>query len=265
MPSVDDALQFLTGFLRDNQGRGNVVGHYGYDVYMTQICRAYAREVLRVANHDGPEVEQAVPGLSAVFYEAAWELCRRGILRPGVKRHREQSTDDGAAGNGYSFTSRGRQWLADAESVFIPVEPARVAQLLSRFRERLGEGFFQRAQEAVKCHSSTAYLACCAMCGAAAESILLALAVAKSGDEAQVLATYRTASGRQRITQNLLHGQPARLSNSFTELTALLNYWRDDAAHGTASEISEFEAYEALARLLRFAHFATDHWDQLTA
>jgi len=44
----------------------------------------------------------------------------------------------------------------------------------------------------------------------------------------------------------------------------LLNYWRDEAAHGGLSDISEFEAYEAMARLLRLAHFVDDHWDELT-
>jgi len=29
--------------------------------------------------------------------------------------------------------------------------------------------------------------------------------------------------------------------------------------------MSEFEAYEAIARLLRFAHFAQDHHDDLVA
>ena len=103
------------------------------------------------------------------------------------------------------------------------------------------------------------------MCGAAAESILLSLAIQKTSDEIQVLATYRTASGRRKITQLILQGVSAQTAASFTELTALLNYWRDNASHGIASAISEFEAYEALARLLRFAHFAADHKAELTA
>jgi hypothetical protein len=44
----------------------------------------------------------------------------------------------------------------------------------------------------------------------------------------------------------------------------LLSYWRDEAAHGTASEISETEAHTALGRLVRFAQFASDHWNELT-
>jgi hypothetical protein len=45
------------------------------------------------------------------------------------------------------------------------------------------------------------YLACCAMAGAAAESILLAVAIAKTGDEDKMLKTYRAAGGRRDLTR----------------------------------------------------------------
>ena len=45
------------------------------------------------------------------------------------------------------------------------------------------------------CYQAQTYLATCTMCGAAAESILLALAIAHSGSEARVLAEYATANG----------------------------------------------------------------------
>lgn len=260
MPRVDDVLQFLIGYLRASLDR-RAAGAYGYDLYIPNVCRAYAHDVERLTDL---ELEQRLPALSTPFYEAAWELCRRGILRPSVRSSREQITNDGSGGNGYSFTSRGRSWLAEAENaIFVPIEPARVAELLARYRSQFGDGFFQRAQEAVRCHSATAYLACCAMCGAAAESILLSLAIEKAGDEELVLRTYRTAGGRRRVTDQLLQGVGLPIAKSFSELTALLTYWRDDAAHGIASEISEFEAYEAVARLLRFVHFASDHKSDL--
>lgn len=264
MTRVDDALQFLIKYLKEprtpREGQA-----YGYDLYIPNVCRAFSMQVEGLTIHQHQlEIEQRIPELSAVFYEAAWELCRRGIIRPGVRRHREQVTDDGSGGDGYSLTSRGRSWLAESDTIFIPTETARVAELLGRYRDKFGDGFFQRAQEAVRCYSSTSYLASCVMCGAAAESILLSLAITKTKDEDQVLKTYRSASGRSRITKQILQGLSAQIQTSFNELTALLNYWRDDASHGTASEISEFEAYEAIARLLRFAHFADDHWTDLT-
>jgi hypothetical protein len=95
-----------------------------------------------------------------------------------------QSTEDGSAGSGYSITTAGHAWINDTEhATFIPTEPSRFAELIGRFRANLGEGFFQRAQEAINCHSATAYLACRAMCGGATESILLRLAIEKDGSE----------------------------------------------------------------------------------
>ena len=79
------------------------------------------------------------------------------------------------------------------------------------------------------------------------------------------LKLYHSASGRRRVEDLVLARVGAPLAATFRNLTDLLKYWRDDASHGVASEISEFEAYEALARLLRFAHFATDHKADLTA
>jgi hypothetical protein len=266
MPRVDDALQFIISSLREPRSRAEA-GGYGYDVYIPKVSWAYARDVEKISPQDSTALERRARELTGgVFYDAAWELCRRGILRPSVRNAREQSTVDGSAGNGYAITAAGSAWIADAEhAVFIPTEPSRVAELMGRFRADFGDGFFQRAQEAVKCHSATAYLACCVMCGAATESILLSLAIAKSGDEESVLKTYHSASGRRRTENLVLAGVPEPLAGTFRNLMDLLKYWRDDASHGTASEISEFEAYEALARLLRFAHFAMDHRTELTA
>jgi hypothetical protein len=262
MPRVDDALQFIISYLRSPVPRGQGSG-YGYDVYIPNICRAYARDVEKTPSQDIEKRSYELTG--GVFYDAAWELCRRGILRPSVRSKNEQSTDDGSAGNGYSITTAGQAWIKDTENtVFIPTEPARVAELIGRFRSDFGDGFFQRAQEAVKCYSATAYLACCVMCGAAGESILLSLAIKKSGDEAGVMKLYRSQSGRKRVEDFLLVNAPDRAAKTLRNLTDLLKYWRDDASHGIASDISEFEAYEAVAGLLRFAHFAADHKDQLT-
>ena len=264
MARLDDALQFLVAYLRRPRGL-NEAGSYGYDLYITNVCRAFTVEVEGESPQNSFGIDRRVPELSEVFYEAAWELCRRGIIRPGVRRHGEQATEDGTSGNGYSLTSPGRNWLADAENaLFIPVEPSRIAELIARLRKRFGDGFFQRAEEAVRCYTATTHLACCVMCGAAAESILLHLAIRKSGDETYILQTYRSGSGRRKIEDLVLSGVSGQMAKTFRNLTDLLKYWRDDASHGMASEISEFEAYEALARLLRYANFASDHYAELT-
>lgn len=265
MPTLDEAIRFIADFARAPARGRRQYPSYGYEIYLTNIIHAYRRDVDGVPENGFLGQGREAAEMSPVFYEAAWELCRRGILRPGLKQVGGQATDDGSSGNGYSITAAGRTWLEQADdAAFIPVEPGRFAAIIGRFHQRLGDGYFQRAQEAAKCHFATAYLACCAMSGAAAESILLQIAIAKEGDEERVLQIYRRANGRRDV-ENLVIGQARQqLADQFRNLMAVLKYWRDEAAHGTVSEISEFEAYEAMARLLRLAHFADDHWNELT-
>jgi hypothetical protein len=177
-----------------------------------------------------------------------------------------QSTDDGSAGAGFSITPFGRKWLAeDTEDIWVSTEPDRFAQMISPFRTRFGDGFHSRAQEAVRCYGAHAYLACCTMCGAAAESILLATAIGKVKDEQKVLAAYSGSQGRSRVENMVVGKAPEPLRREFLGLTGLLKYWRDTAAHGHASTISENEAYTALALLLRYASVVNERWNELTA
>jgi hypothetical protein len=175
-----------------------------------------------------------------------------------------QSTDDGNAGNGYSLTPFGKTWIEESgHADFVPTEPGRFSAMLKPFESRLGPGFYSRGQEAVRCYGAHAYLACCAMCGAAAESILLSIAIAKK-DEESVLKMYAGAAGRSRV-ENLIIGQgKEQFQREFRGFTILLKYWRDEAAHGKASQISENEAYTSLAMILRYAQYADDNWEELT-
>jgi hypothetical protein len=84
---------------------------YGYDIYLPQVIAYYAREREGLSGNQNPQksIEKHWPA----FADAAWRLCTQGILRPGVNRYREQSTDEGAAGSGFTVTSFGRRWAKD--------------------------------------------------------------------------------------------------------------------------------------------------------
>jgi hypothetical protein len=261
----EDALKFLIKCLREPTRRN--YANYGYDVYISSIIRAYLR--VTGSKVQGPDVEREFhttgKELSPHFYAAAWELARRGILRPGVRIMGAQSTDEGSAGNGFSVTPFGQRWLPENSlDDFIPTEPERFAAMLEPYRLRFGPGFYERAQEAVRCYGAHAYLACCTMSGAAAESILLAAAVAREGSEESVLKVYASANGRSRVESTLMGQVRDQLRREFQGLTVLLKYWRDEAAHGKASLIADNEAYTSLAMLLRFAKLVTDNWPDLT-
>jgi len=257
----EDAFLYIIKLVREESS--NHYSNYGYDIYLPKVIESYLKSTIpNIDNHEEYKKERE---LSPIFLSAAWDLCRRGILRPGVRIIGEQETRDGSAGNGYSITPFGLQWIQEAENdSFVPTEPGRFAEMLLPFKDRFGPGFYTRAQEAIRCYGAHAYLASCAMCGAAAESILLATAIKKEGDENQVLNMYRTANGRSRV-ENIVIGQAReQLKREFLGLTGLLKYWRDEASHGLATSISDNEAYTSLAMLLRYAIVVNDCWDELT-
>ncbi|OGP24830.1 MAG: hypothetical protein A2038_15375 [Deltaproteobacteria bacterium GWA2_57_13] len=256
----EDAFHFIVLYLRE--GRKSPYGSYGYELYLPNVMRDYLETVKKVPHHD---TDRHLPKISPSFYAAAWELCRRGILRPGIKAFNEQATADGSSGNGYSVTPLGTEWLQKAgEYEYVPVDPGRFAKLLDNFSPRFGPGFQERCQEALRCYNAQAYLACCAMCGAAAESISLSIASAKTKNEAEILKMYSAAGGRGRIENLIIGKKDKSIQDDFRGYLSLLKYWRDIAAHGRASGINDPEAYTSLALLLRFAQFANDRWDELT-
>jgi hypothetical protein len=253
---IEDASAFIVDFIAKPRAVETYSGS-GYDVYVPNVIAAYLVEIENIPQHLVRDHQRARE-LTSFFFDAAWELCRRGVLRLGVPN--SGNTDN----RGFAVTNLGRSWITSGALVPIVLDTTRLSELFASLSGCLGVGFLQRANEAARCHAFSANLAACAMCGAAAESIVLAVAIAKIGDEGAVLKTYLAAHGRKRTIDGIVHGARAGIAEPFKAATDLLSYWRDEAAHGTASDISEIEAHTALARLVRFAQFTADHWGELT-
>jgi len=250
---LDEAIALLIELLQRNQA-----GAYGYDLSARQGAQAAA---LRLHRDDHQQRERAVIDLTPIFFDAAWELCRRGIVRPGVRRTGDQAVDDG----GYSLTVLGRAALPGLdETSFLLAQPGSLSATFQQYQHRFGSGFLQRAQEAIKCRNAEAWLGCCAMVGAAAESILLALAVAKIGDEAQALAVYKRANGRQLLLNAIVGQAMAQRRATLITFAGIVSLWRDEAAHGQASPIANANADEALRQLLHMCQWVDREWDNLT-
>jgi hypothetical protein len=269
---VDDAIDYLARHLSEKFGLATASRAGALPVGPIQCAPHYDVEVKYVADAFwqprgvgvlNQTLSASEPYLRP-FFDAAWQLCRMGILRPGETAPSLGLRGPGWNGDGYCVTSHGREWLASATSR-PPTDPSRLVQIMQPFAARFGPGFLQRAGEASGCYRSGNYLACCVMAGAAAESILLAIAVAKLGDEAQVLKAYRSGSGRSRITTLILGQAKQALSDQFNAMLGVLNYWRDETAHGVHTTVGEAQAHLSVAQLIRFAHFAQDHWGTLTS
>jgi hypothetical protein len=201
---------------------------------------------------------------AAPFYSAVWRLCMHGVLAQAPEViYRDY---EGVAGGHFVITEYGEKWLSGLSDYdCVPTEYGRFSQLLSTHAKRLGDGYHVRSQEAVSCYRAQTYLACCAMCGAAAESIMLALAITKKGDEEAILKDYGSSGGRGRIERLLMMGKDANIIKNLPNYTSLLKDWRDVAAHGDAPIVGEEEAFTALMLLLRFARFADERWADITS
>jgi hypothetical protein len=269
MLHIDDAIEHLVGYLRDEitkpQPRTPVTApenKYGCDLWLPIVVRNFwhRRDPTFTPGNRFHQEAYYRP-----FYDAAWELCRIGVLRPGVIAPMGENTVGwGFQGDGFSLTEFGRGWVRTAAQ-HPPSDPSRFSEVLQPFIGRFGDGFAQRAAEASRCHRTTNYLACCVMAGAAAESILLAVAIAKmAGHEGKVLAEYRGPRGRKKITDRITGGLRQGLAEQFVMTSGILSFWRDEAAHGTRTTITEGEAQASLAQLLRFAQLTADNWAVLT-
>lgn len=275
----EDALNFLIEMLLAvpgpglGQAKARQTRAQGSDIWIDLVGAQYWQA--RSVNFNSLSQDEKEPHI-APFYDAAWELCRRGVLRPAAAVPAGQSAvnhigaRENAApffGDGYSLTLWGREWIrkAASERAAMPSDPSRLSEVLGQFKPLFGSGYAQRAVEAVSDWRTGNFLSACTMAGAAAESILLATAIAKSKDEPHVLNQYRSARGRTNVMKAVTAGVQPSIGDRFNSALGVLAYWRDEAGHGTASAIGEIEAHEALSRLLRLAQFTSDNWSVLTA
>lgn len=266
--SLDEALALLVDELR---AAPVLSPHYdpiprtksfGCDIRLSDVLRKWWFKE-HGAKHPVPDPSQID---YAPFQDAAWELARRGIMRPGpVLPVTTMGGHQNTEADGFSLTNAGRDWILnyDQQGPF-PVDPGRFSLLINQYADRLGPAFAQRITEAAGCYRSMNYFAACAMAGAACESILIALAVEKMKDEAKVLRIYLGRDGRRLLINSITDGIKPSLKQAIQTATNILSYWRDTAAHGYATEISEFAAHDALSRLLRFTQFVDANWQELT-
>lgn len=203
--------------------------------------------------------ESRVWEISPLFMSAVWELCLLGVLRPGEP----SLAHVGGSTMSYSVTEAGKRWLrAGGDVAFISVNYENFSKLLEPFGE-FSPAFFERARDASLCWKAQAYFACCAMCGAAAEAVLLSIASAKLGD-AEAERMYKSSNGRSRIENSVMGQARDFIRQNLQPLFRLISYWRDQSSHGAESGVGRDEALTALRSLFYYAKLAHEHWPELS-
>jgi hypothetical protein len=114
--NVDDAICAILDLIRR---RRSDISTNGYDVYLSGVCNIYAIESGMVLAGDR-SVDRVGNGLLPIFAAAGWELCRRGILRPGVQNVAlNHPLNAFSPDRGYSITPAGERWFATANPCFM--------------------------------------------------------------------------------------------------------------------------------------------------
>lgn len=187
------------------------------------------------------------------FVQTAWALVNLGVIVPGNLEHLDRGTPDMLV---FSLTDFGRQWLESRELGANPHQFGEFGRLLAEFDEVYGEFYAIRAQEALSCFRHGNHVACCAMAGACAETILFTAYAKHLGDQEKAIREMTSSGGRGRVEAALLgrlkEGQRMELQTSFS----LIKYWRDNSAHGLTGRVDHNEAYVALLTLLNLAQAA---------
>lgn len=169
-----------------------------------------------------------------------------------------QATDDGGNGSGYSITPLGKKWFQEeAAQPIIPTDPDRYAEMLTGPANRFGLAFAARAQEAARCYHAHAFVACCAMCGAAASVMAHEIVNTLTADKKHANPIAAEDDMVDWLSTVSLPPQDRREVDAFL---GLLSYWSSQSLKSEENIPTEREAYVALLLLLRFALYAGERW-----
>ena len=120
---VDDAIEHLVGYLRDEIAptprTPRIAGgtKYGCDLWLPIAVADYWQSRGHATFTADPRQPQAA-AYYRPFCDAAWELCRIGVLRPGQSAPMgNQPLGTEFRGDGFSLTEFGRGWVQTAASI----------------------------------------------------------------------------------------------------------------------------------------------------
>ncbi len=245
---------------------------HDFDFFFDTFAEWHTNKIIQA----NPQIKQAyrrVEGFrneykaanSDVFANSLWSLAKRGFLRPGKARYSSGSGSGSDYGYCYCLTDLGKEWLESEDDLFIVISNHALANQLAMHNDRFGKVYAMRSQEAIKCFQSMAYLGCCAMCGAAFESILIVTAIEKTKDEKEIIKMIRGRNGTRRVWKELAE-EISWLSRQFESSYSLVKYWRDISSHGEDPyEVTSNEANISIRQLIQFSKLVDDNWETLTA
>lgn len=254
---TEECYSFFVGWLQQRLTRG----HWDAGDYDFQVSQVF---------HDFLSARNLIPNgmwqtdfihgwLSNKFQDVAWSLAVQGAIRPTRRTLLRTIVKDHVV-DGYSLTTDGQTWLTSESTDIFARGPQHLVKLLCEFESNFGSDYATRAREAANSLNARCYLACCAMCGAAAESILLCLSTEMLGSRAEAERIYYGKSGRDRLYKALTDQKAQGLQNTISSAFNILKHWRDESSHGASSSCGRDHAMEAIRILHSLAQTAKKDW-----
>ncbi len=262
IPDREDLITYILSTLRTEPAK---IGRSdGFDVYLSNVIHSFLQQEAEIRHpHQIPDGDKQIIEHELVprIQDAVWELCRRGLLRPGNRSAGALGTSGSTHDfQGFSLTQEGKEAVLNSDD-FIHTELGGYGALLEVYRTQFGDVFMQRAMEAARCFNGMTYFACCVMCGAAAEAILFQLAVSKSSEE-EAAKKYKEYGGRKELIRMIVDDS-TYTKGKFEKLLDWFVEWRDLAGHASSEPIGSDEARLCLRELILFARFVRDSWPKL--
>ncbi len=259
--TFDECQAFFITWLQNKLNTGNWMGGGDYDFTLSQVFESFLSK--RGLQPQSDWQKSFVQGrIGKRFQDAAWSLAIRGVVRP-TRSTLLQTVVQTHVFEGYSLTNAGMSWLKNEGTSLVAQGPQQMIVVFSQFEEIFGSEYFLRAREAVNSFNGHCYLACCVMCGAAAEAILLSLASASYSSRAEAEKIYFGKSGRDRIFRRLTDQKSNSVQTAIGSAFSILKHWRDESSHGATTDSSRDQAEVALRTLLAFAQTAEKNRDFL--
>jgi hypothetical protein len=194
--------------------------------------------------------------------DAAWALCRTGILRPGVRGNERVGKPVSQL---FCLTTAGRTRFLEADALGLTVAVGEhLVRELNRHGDLFGPIYASRARDAVLAHEGGAHFASCSMSGAAVESILLAFAHAHPTIPNSVIAKYERGN-RSALVNAVLAEMKGDDRRKVEARLDLLLHWRDKSAHATPHAYNSETAHLALRDLQALANLVGSKWGEFTS
>jgi hypothetical protein len=136
--AFDFLVQHLSSLTFQANFYGQRQGNRGADLYLPDVVRYSWTPILSQTGKFIPGVDRIPEEKIVPFYDAAWDLCRLGVVRPGSFAPMAEGHPT-MFGDHYVITAFGSRWLTEAsQRAFL--DPSRLGTTLAAFAGKFGDG-----------------------------------------------------------------------------------------------------------------------------